>query len=251
MSSFKKITKSIRPKILRRQIFLRYRLPPICPVADVNIEAFDRVAVFKKNRIAFNRLKKNANSTAMIALTRLETGLLLKSPRAAKYDAVRMDDASVLHCNIAKFDWLLIVRNPYSRTLSAFLEKFQQERYVENYGKFDLSSRGFNNFLCWLKDGGLNADYHWNLQTANIFLPVNLHNNIIRFETFQTEFLQFLKKRNPSIDAGFLEDATSIGAVWATRSEEKVDTFYNPASRKIVSELFDADFRILGYAQVD
>lgn len=143
MSSLKKITKSIRPKILRRQIFLHYKLPLICPLEDVNLEAFDRVAVFKKSRIAFNRLKKNANSTAMIALTRLETGLLQKSRRTAKHDADRMDDASVLLSNFAKFDWLLIVRDPYSRTLSAFLEKFQQARYVENYGKFDLSPRGF------------------------------------------------------------------------------------------------------------
>jgi hypothetical protein len=123
---------SIRSKILRRQLFLRYRLPKICPVEDVNFEAFDRVAVFTKSKIAFNRLKKNANSTAMIALTCLETGQLLNDRRKAKHDANRMDSVSSLICDLSSFDWLLIVRDPYSRTLSAFLEKFQHESYIRS-----------------------------------------------------------------------------------------------------------------------
>jgi hypothetical protein len=91
MLKYRKLKKSIRPKVLRRHLFLRYKLPQICPVAEVNLEAFDRVAVFRKSKVAFNRLKKNANSTATIALARLETGLLPNSRRAAKHDADRMD----------------------------------------------------------------------------------------------------------------------------------------------------------------
>jgi Sulfotransferase family len=213
----------------------------------LNLEAFDRVAVFRKSRVAFNRVKKNANSTAVIALTRLENGLLLASTRTAKQGACRLDAASVVLSDLANFDWLLIVRDPYSRTLSAFLEKFQKESYVKNYGNFELSPDGFCNFLCWLKDGGLDADYHWNLQTAHIFLPLNAYTKIIRFEAFGPEFLRFLQDKDPSVDATFLGEATSVGAAHATRSDEKMNAFYNKESRKLVSELFDADFRILGY----
>ena len=243
----KKSLKRIRPKVLRREIFLRYRLPQLCTAEDVNFDAFDRVAIFKKSKVAFNRLKKNANSTATIALTRLETGRLLRSPRTAKYDADRMDSPGVLLCDLTDFDWLLIVRDPYSRALSAFLEKFKQERYIQTYGNFELSPAGFHQFLCWLKDGGLRADYHWNLQTANIFLPVTLHNRIIRFETFGSEFLSFLQEKDRSVDAQFLADATTRGGVWATNSAARVPTFYNASSRRLVSELFEKDFRILGY----
>ena len=101
--------------------------------------------------------------------------------------------------------------------------------------------------MCWLKDGGLGADYHWNLQTANIFLPVTLHNRIIRFETFGSEFLSFLQEKDRSVDAQFLADATTRGGVWATNSAARVPTFYNASSRRLVSELFEKDFRILGY----
>jgi Sulfotransferase family len=187
---------------------LHYTLPLICPTGDVNLEAFHRVAVFRKSKVVFNRLKKNANSTAMIALTRLEQGLLLSSPRAAKHEACRLDAATLLFSDLAHFDWLLIIRDPYSRTLSAFLEKFEQESYIRSYGNFELSPNGFYNFLCWLKDGGMNADYHWNLQTAHIFLPVNLYTKIIKFETLDSEFLSFLQKKDPSIDSDFLMEAS-------------------------------------------
>jgi hypothetical protein len=77
-----------------------------------------------------------------------------------------------------------------------FFGKFRTESYVKSYGSFELSPNGFHNFLCWLNDGGINADYHWSLQTAH---------------------------------------------------DEKVTAFYNKESRNLVSELFDSDFRILGY----
>ena len=183
----------------------------------------------------------------MIALTRLETGQLLNSRMKAKHDANRMDSASSLICDLSSFDWLLIVRDPYSRTLSAFLEKFQHESYIRNYGRYDLSPAGFHRFLCWLKDGGLSADYHWNLQTANIFLPVHLHNRIIKFETFGSEFLSFLQEKDRSVDAQFFSEATIRGGVMATNSAAKVPIFYDRSSRRLVSELFEKDFRTLGY----
>lgn len=246
MPTLQKLKKNLRLKNIRRKIFLRYRLPLICPIEDVNLEAFHRVAVFKKSKVAFNRLKKNANSTAMIALTRLENGLLLGS-RTAKREACSLDTVSVLFSDLARFDWPLIIRDPYSRTLSAFLEKFGKELYIRKYGDFGLSPNGFYNFLCWLKDGGINANYHWNLQTAHIFLPLNCYTKIIRFETFGSEFLRFLQEKDPSINSDFLCEATRTGAIHATRSDEKITAFYNKESRKLVSELFDADFRILGY----
>jgi Sulfotransferase family len=247
MWNLRKLKKKVRPSNLRRQIFFNYRLPSLCKIEEVNVEAFDRIAVFRKSKIAFNRLKKNANSTVMIALTRLENGLLLNSTLTAKREASGLDDASVLFADLAHFDWLLIVRDPYSRTLSAFLEKFQKELYIRRYGKFELSSIGFLNFLCWLKDGGMSADFHWNLQTAHIFLPMSFYTRIIRFETFGSEFLRFLQEKDPAIDSDFLSEATSIGAIHATRSDEKVNAFYNTESKKLVSELFEADFRALGY----
>jgi hypothetical protein len=93
----------------------------------------------------------------------------------------------------------------------------------------------------------MSADYHWNLQTAHIFLPLSRYTRIIRFETFGSEFLRLLQEKDPSIDSDFLSQASSIGTIHATRSDEKINAFYSGASKKLVSELFDADFRTLGY----
>ena len=58
-------------------------------------------------------------------------------------------------------------------------------------------------------------------------------------------FLRFLQEKDQSIDSDFLSEASSIGAIHATRSDEKINAFYSKASKKLVSELFDADFRTL------
>jgi hypothetical protein len=182
----------------------------------------------------------------MIALTRLENGLLSNS-RTSKRQACALDDLSTLAYNLSVFDWLLIVRDPYSRTLSAFLEKFRREDYIRNYGNFAISPDGFHDFLCWLKNGGLSADYHWNLQTAHLLLPINYYSKIIRFENFYSEFLSFLQQKNPSINANFLTECTKLGTRHATQSNSKIDIFYNKEARKLVSELFEVDFHALGY----
>ena len=248
--TLRKLTKRFKPKYIRRQILFRYRLPQVCSMKDVNREALHRVAVFGRSKIVFNRLRKNANSTAMIALTRLENGLLLNS-RTSKREACDLDDFTALAYNLSVFDWLLIIRDPYSRTLSAFLEKFRREDYIRKYGNFALSPDGFHRFLCWLKNGGLSADYHWNLQTAHLLLPTNYYSRIIRFETFDPDFLRFLQDKNPSIDSKFLAECTKLGTPHSTQSHAKIDTFYTKATTRLVSELFEVDFRTLGYSFKD
>ena len=193
--ALKKSLKRIRPKVLRREIFLRYRLPQLCAAEDVNFDAFDRVAIFKKSKVAFNRLKKNANSTATIALTRLETGRLLRSPRTAKYDANRMDSPGVLLCDLTGFDWLLIVGTLFARSLS-IPGKIQTRAVHPNLREFRAFSGGLSPVFMLAQGWG--PERRLSLEPANreLFLPVTLHNRIIRFETFGSEFLSFLQEKD-------------------------------------------------------
>lgn len=53
---------------------------------------------------------------------------------------------------------MVIVRDPFSRTLSAFLDKFRSPFFQRDFGPFDLTPEGFSRFLAYLEGGGLRTN---------------------------------------------------------------------------------------------
>lgn len=169
--------------------------------------------------------------------------------RNAKDDYLKLSEVSTSRLeHLRHFDWLVIVRDPYTRTLSAFLEKFPKEEWQERYGKFEISKDGFYRFLVWLKeDGGLKRNGHWDLQSNQMFLPVNSYTTVIRFEKFEEDFYDLVSRLDPSFDRLIWRKFTEFRAR-PTESAKKLDHFYEKKSRRIVSELFQKDFDQLGYS---
>lgn len=219
------------------------------PEYDINAEALGQLAIFPSLRLCYNRLKKNANSTAMIALQSLEIGEFSSVKSAgAKRSALSLGKSTPSIPNdIREYDWLLIVRDPYSRTLSAFLQKFQMPAFREKYGNFDLTREGFADFLLWLKNGGLERNYHWNLQCKHMIFPISNYTKVIRFENFNDEFFRFINAINPAVSSDVWKSLSERGSWHATKSVEKLEHYYSKDSRKIVSELFRQDFLALDY----
>lgn len=227
-------------------IFKHHTISSICDPSEVNLSALRRLAIFPKTGVLYNRVKKNANSTTMVALSGLEHGVMPDS-HSAKRSMIEWHHLRVQFMDLSRFKRLLIIRDPYTRTLSAFREKFRQQKYKDRWREFELSPRGYLDFLLWLKDGALAADAHWDLQMNSIAFPLKGYSHVLRFENLEEALLDFLKQCNTATTEEFFLESGRKGSLHATGSSGVIEQFYGKESFRLVSEMFEKDFLALGY----
>lgn len=227
-------------------VFKHHTLSSICHPAEINPGALRRLAIFPKIGVLYNRVKKNANSTTMVALSGLENGVIV-APRSAKKQAAQWHHLQTQCMDLSRFKRLLIIRDPYSRTLSAFREKFRQQQYKERWREFELSPAGYLDFLLWLKDGGLEADGHWDLQMKSIALPLTGYSHVLKFENLEESLFDFMRQCDAAVPDGLFLESEKSGKRHATGSTGAISDFYSKESFRLVSEIFEKDFLSLGY----
>jgi hypothetical protein len=212
--------------------------------------ALKRIAHFPLVGVAFSRVKKNANSFVMRTLAAIEVDLLgaetASIPDAkAHFTLPRNDIRSLLR--IRGNSIFTVRRNPFSRTLSAFLEKFRDESYQRAHGPFELSPGGFTRFVLWLKDGNLRADRHWELQVESM-LPLRYYTDILPQENLNRALGELLDRRGVAVPAELLRRARSDEDSHNQHAERRLQAFYSAEARDAVVELYRADFALLGYS---
>lgn len=215
--------------------------------AALNPLALRHVAVFPRLGLAYNRVKKNANSTVMSALYFLETGRIGQG-RESKLGVPSLVSVSpMLLPRLRSLHYLAIVRNPYSRVLSAFLNKFAKPDYVERFGRFELDAEGFARFVAWLERDGLNQDMHWDLQGKLLMSEPGEFDTVLHFESFPANFTQFLASQDIEVPHQIHEILGSVNAASRTRAAQRLRDFYTPAVAGQVADLFRSDFDLLPY----
>lgn len=212
-----------------------------------NPAALRHVAVYRELGIAFNRIKKNANSTSVVLLHQLETGITANE-REAKLASLHLEKMPwTCWPELGEWSFVVVVRDPHSRVLSAFMNKFAKSKYVDAFGAYEISPAGFAKFVRWLADGGIESDPHWDLQRKLMLLPLEKYDEVIRFETYGAQMRDLLQRRgvapSSTIDALIGHaDGRPLRA-----ADEKQASFYTPELRALVRELYRADFEALGY----
>lgn len=216
-------------------------------VDGLNVAASRNVVMFPKLNVAFNRVKKNANSTTVSLLYAMEEGRFA-GPWQAKHHSKYLQKASLpLLMSADRFFYFVIVRDPYSRTLSAFLNKFSKPSYVDRFGSFDLTPDGFHQFLIWLSNSGLESDAHWDFQKKLIMGPLETFDAVLRFENFPNCFENFVRDRDLVMPAA--AEKILAGAHQGTRTDASrmLEQFYSKDCIEIVSSLYQEDFDFLDY----
>lgn len=222
-----------------RQLKARY--------GSVNLRAISRIVVFPELGLAYNRIKKNANTSTVILLRELQIKSV-ETRNYAKWNALRYFDLDREEWHrLDEMHLFIIIRNPYSRVLSAFLDKFRSERYKRKHGHFELTPEGFGQFLRWLEDGGLKRDAHWDLQTKLMMLPLEKYDTVIRFETYREGLRNLLESRGLTLPPDALKELYPSDRAKETKSSSKLAQFYTPERAAIVRRLYAEDFRALGY----
>lgn len=221
---------------------LRRRFGPGLRIATIH-----RVAVFPELGVAFNRVKKNANTTLTMLLREMSGGGAAHRD-LAKWEALTpLDLPAGQRAGLDRLHWLVVVRNPYSRVLSAFLDKFREEKYRRSHGAFDLTPQGFAAFVGWLEQGGLGKDGHWDLQTKLIVGPLARFDAVIRFESLGADLERALQAAGVPFDAARLRAAYPSDEGKRTGASGRMAAFYTQGLADRVARLYAEDFRALGY----
>jgi hypothetical protein len=145
------------------------------------------------------------------------------------------------------------IRNPYSRLLSCYLNKFTSENsHFDDWAKsIELDSNlpiSFEDFVTALTKGSnLQVNGHWAPQTELLGFDVNgfKFDFIGRMDDFTADFELvknkiFNLKRNTSFEKDNRSSVTSAG--------KKIEKYLNDESRQIIQKLYKDDFDNLLYS---
>jgi len=138
------------------------------------------------------------------------------------------------------------VRDPYSRLLSAYLDKVGRRRHQGlrflHWAERHDQPQSFLGFCRYLEAGGLFLDMHWAPQVEILCLPLERFDFIGRVEQLDRDLAVVLQRLFGVESAG---PAPRAGT--HTRASEQVADAYGPEERAIVNRLYAADFERLGY----
>lgn len=212
-----------------------YRRYPFSSPASIR-SADDRGCVDLELGFFYNRVPKAANSTVMTNLARLKHGEDVASRTAKRMftSPARLSAAEVVRFeDLFKFT---VVRNPYTRTLSAYLDK------VERRARRAHRESSFREFLLSLQRGKLYGNAHWAPQSALMLIPVERFDFIGKVETLEQDLATIKRRIRPDLE----QPLTSVRSN-ATGAGDRLRAYYDEELVGLVQDLYAQDFMSFHY----
>lgn len=235
------------------------RLHPLALGIDSRVRAnwvIRRAAVNPVHRYCYFRLPKCANSTVIKTLFRNDSSLG-DVPESANFRTMKKHFSGLFRARAwsprdltAKYFCFTVVRNPFTRVLSAYLDKVAaanagQYRYVAEFaGVEEACQVSFPDFVSFLESGGLFANPHWAPQTSLIPLDSRDLAFVGRVENLEVDLRQLI---NRLFGEGSFK-GVSNRADRRRGSDIKVSDFYSPDLIDRVFRLYWFDFEEFGYS---
>lgn len=217
--------------------------------SSVNFRGIKPTIVIDKYKVVYNTIHKNG-STSMVVLWNTVLSGAVEHPKVALRKMRRIATLNESEIRDLKtYRWLLIVRNPYARAMSAFFDKFRREKITSIFPNFALTPEGFKDFVRWLEDGNLDKNSHWDLQTNKLLLPVEAYSDILRLENLHNDAPAFLRKVGVPVDKLDFKAAYESGSTHQTGADSKMLACYDDDTQERVYRLFETDFINFGYGQ--
>lgn len=138
-----------------------------------------------------------------------------------------------------------IVRNPYSRLLSCYLDKFSHAKVnTTALGKRlgaeqPVDFAGFVQRVC--EQSAEQMDPHWRIQYSNIYCDRIRYDRLVKFENYEEEFGAVMQRF-------FGRNEMRNVRKGKHRSEMKLSDYYTPALARAVREKYAIDFETFGYS---
>ena len=235
------VSRQRRMEMIRAPFYQRY--PYDHPVSLFEVDR--RVFISRELRLVFNGIGKAGHSSVIANLVRSQFGDDIPIGRAKSRTFQRPSALSPEQVDaLAGFFKFTLVRNPYTRTLSAYLDKVAREKVVPLGLKRRVNGKTptFLDFCLYLEDGGLHDAVHWAPQNEMLVLPIEQFDHIAKLESFDADFSIVLQRLG-------LAERFEVARhdPHKTNSDQKRDTYYCDRSRDIVTRLLADDFRLFGY----
>lgn len=221
-----------------------------------------RLVVYPSHRIMFNRVKKSGNSSVLLFMQEATGQAASETSAGYRADKARALEGLMHPFDLPKSELLrirdyyvfTIVRNPYSRCLSAFLQKVApgtSDKYQEVPGFGHRDPDGFSDYVGFLEDGGLYTNPHFWPQVDLLFFPPEHFSFIGRLERLEKDLGCVLEDNGLAPPAGSRLDAPhpseAAERVKVTGATDKVEAYYTSDLVERVRALYPEDFALGGY----
>lgn len=215
-----------------------------------------RIAVSPEKKFVYLRIPKAANSTV--------TALLWNQLHQEIYDSktptkkIKKSFLTALDLNITQskqakeeYFFFTIVRNPFDRVLSAYLQKFKSDIYRRRYGK-DISKAGngdinFHSFCKFLAIKGVNKDPHWIPQHKFIWPNLSRIDYVGKFENLHNDLINIFNR----LFHNYTIDLNTYYGPGRTNASELRASYYNKESKDIIYNIYIKDFELFKYRYGD
>ncbi len=212
-----------------------------------------RGAISEHDEFFYNRIPKVANSTIVNTLACCSATLRGIHPDVdgKNFFSRPAFVGARIACDIRdKYFKFTFVRNPFTRVLSAYLDKIVRvgsRRHYRRYGQWAAKkgaskTPSFADFCSYLDDGGLYEDAHWAPQLDCLLIPVSEFDFVGRFERLDTDLQTVLKRIFPVQVVSIRSSGPS-----KTHASDKLHQHYSDREVEIVGRLYADDFRTFGY----
>lgn len=214
-----------------------------------NMDCLSRVIVDTRIKLIYNRIRKNANTyvTNIIARNQENGSTTITDVEDGGQSAKKLVpnlSNKIVFSDLSKYHSLLVIRDPFGRTLSAFLQKFAVQSYQQKFGAFELTPSGFLSFLDWLAEGGLNGDQHWDLQSREFAFPFSFFSEIVRFEDLNRDLPKYFADLGYDISYFQNENFFRKVSMHHTDSQNQAAAFLTPSAKRKIEKLYESDFQL-------
>jgi hypothetical protein len=135
------------------------------------------------------------------------------------------------------------VRNPYSRTLSAFVSKVVRRGSDRSEGIQSAAIADFRAFAGHLSGGMLTENYHWAPQHWFLMFPLEDYDHVMRFETLHGDFHALQENIFGQGPCGLPPEDPRH----ATNATDRLKAYFDSQSERAVYAAFREDFELFGY----
>lgn len=216
-----------------------------------------RATVSHRHRYCYFRIPKCANSTVMRTLAQYDGDLAGLTDPDGPVEAIKRYSGTLFRARawstaslVRRYRCFTVVRNPFSRLLSAYLDKIAaaepgQYGYVAmTVGRRDITEVTFDDFVRFLEGGGLHANAHWAPQCR--MLPVSPSS--LAFVGHQEELERDLARLVEVLGLGPFQ------GLWSRKDRRRhaagqLETFYTDELVARVHSLYALDFDTFGYTR--
>ena len=210
-----------------------------------------RIAVAPAHRLVWVRVPKAANSTVAWTLWRVLNPDA--APPSGRDDAKRWFtrpsalDAQAVQA-LAGFYKFIVVRNPFTRALAAYLEKAGHRKYGYKIRRRAITPGeppvDFRGFCEYLATGGVDDDPHWCVQARLCPFPIEALDAVAYVESLEADLARIVA----ALDPARTDPCQLVPALGhATGASAQVGAYYGEPERRLIAQAYAEDFERFGY----